>query len=532
MSTVADAVLAGLAAADVDTVFGFPGETSLPLYIAAQRQSSIRHVLARCPRCAGYMADAFARVSGTVGICDAPGGIGSPFTTPALLEAFNSSTPLVFLASGVSRVHKGRWTTGECSQQALFSPVCKAAIRLETSDGAGARAANAVRLAEAPRSGPVFFEIPSDILVLPCDQDALPPQHAPPCAPSSTAMATVARTVREAKSVVIVAGGGVHSGSSALRELVTLTGLPVATTLNGKGAVDETLPNALGVAGAKGSVAANGLIRAADCIIAIGTKLGDKSSDRYRWPAPGQTLVHVDSSSTELVRFGHPSVPVLADATEFCLLLAAELAGFRYAGPVPPRAEPFWDRGLTDYLCGRLSTELDSADVVVADASVSSGWAGAAIQLTGGRQRLLTPRGSGSIGYALPAALGAKHARPGSRVFAMGGDGGFSIAMHEMETAVRERLPVTYFLLNNQRLGLIDRHAVDLLGGNSISSQFGPVDWQKIGAAFGWRTTRVRSSGELDEVWDEMTDGTTPSLVECVVSADENAPDFVLTSRH
>lgn len=185
MSTVADAVLAGLAAADVDTVFGFPGETSLPLYIAAQRQSSIRHVLARCPRCAGYMADAFAQVSGTVGICDAPGGIGSPFTTPALLEAFNSSTPLVFLASGMSRVHKGRWTTGECAQQDLFSPVCKATVRLETADDAGSRAANAVRLAEAPRSGPVFLEVPSDVLVLPCDQDTPPPQRAPPSAPNA-----------------------------------------------------------------------------------------------------------------------------------------------------------------------------------------------------------------------------------------------------------------------------------------------------------------------------------------------------------
>lgn len=536
--SVADAVFAGLARAGVRTVVGFPGETSLPLYLAGQRQDAVRHVLARCPRCAAYMAEAYARVSGEVGVCDAPGGIGSPFTTPALLEAYNSSTPLVFVASGVARAKRGRWTTGECAQQELFGAVSKRTVRLEVPGDAAARVVSAVHDAASPRSGPVFVEVPSDVLTMPAD---LGPEVATPVrprgrlrsAPTAEAVAEVARLLRGARQATLVAGGGVHIGDAvdALRELVRRTGLPVATTLNGKAAVDERLPNALGVTGSKGSFASNAYIHDSDLVVAIGTKLGDKSTNKYRWPHPSQVLVHVDSDPGELDRFGHPSIPVLADAGEFCRALAAELADFRYQGPDFHPRDPFWDSGLTDHLCRRLTDRLGDDDVVVADASVSSGWAGAVIRMRGARQRLLTPRGSGSISYALPAALGAKLARPRARVFAIGGDGGFSIAMHEMETAVRNDLPITYFLLNNERLGLIDRHAVDVLGGRPVSAAFTSIDWQAIAPAFGWRATRVRDSTELDEVWDEVCDGSRPTLVECVVPADESAPDLVLTLR-
>ncbi|MBX6168908.1 MAG: thiamine pyrophosphate-binding protein [Thermobispora bispora] len=536
-ATVADAILTGLAQAGVRTVIGFPGETSLPLYVAAQRQDAVRHVMARCPRCAGYMAEAYARVSGEVGVCDAPGGIGSPFTTPALLEAYNSSTPLVFIASGVSREKRGRWTTGECAQQELFGAVTKSAVRLEVPDGAAARVASAVHAAASPRSGPVFVEVPSDVLTLPagggpCGGSA-PARGRLRAAPAADVVAEVAKLLRDAGRAVVVAGGGVHIGDAprAQRAGVARPRRPVATTLNGKAAVDERLPNALGVTGSKGGLAANRYIHDADVIVAIGTKLGDKSTDKYRWPRAGQVLVHVDSDAGELDRFGHPSVPVFADAGEFCRALTVELSGFRYLGPAFRPEPPFWSSGLTDHLCRRLTAELGDADVVVADASVSSGWAGAAVRMRGARQRLLTPRGSGSISYALPAALGAKLARPDARVFGIGGDGGLSIAMHEMETAVRHDLPVTYFLLNNERLGLIDRHAVDLLGGRPVSSDFTSIDWQAIASAFGWRSVRVRDTSELDAVWDTVCDGARPTLVECVVPADESAPDLVLTLR-
>ncbi|GGK75282.1 thiamine pyrophosphate-binding protein [Mangrovihabitans endophyticus] len=535
-ATNADEVVRALGTAGVDVLFGFPGETSLPLYLAAQRQSVVRHVLARCPRCAGYMAEAYARITHRPAACDAPGGVGSPHTAPALLEAHNSATPLVFLASGAARRTRGRWTTGECDQQQMFAPVTKQRMRLEVADGLCDRVRAATQHARAPRSGPVFVEIPADLLSAPAPGTPGKPYLPEPplrACPRRDAVDDVARRVRGARQAVVVAGGGVHLGDATgpLRRLIAATGLPVATTLNGKGAVDERLPHALGVTGAKGSAAANAFVATADCIIAIGTKLGDKSTDGFRWPHPGQTLIHVDADATELTRFGHAGVPVLGDAGDFCRALTAALRDFRYAGADFEPEQPAWDGGLTQLLCERLTDHLADRDVVVADASVASGWAGAALRMRGADQRLITPRGSGSLGYALPAAIGAQFARPDGRIFAIGGDGGFAMAMHEMETAARLNLPITYFLLNNQRLGLIERHAVGLLGGRGVSDGFTAIDWPAIATAFGWRSFRVRDRDDLATRWKEICDGWAPTLVECVVPADEVAPDHTVTPK-
>ncbi|MEU6626134.1 thiamine pyrophosphate-binding protein [Streptomyces litmocidini] len=542
--TVAEAAVDELARAGVQHVFGFPGETSLPLYVALQQRPEVDHVLARCPRCAGYMAEAYARISGRVGVCDAPGGIGSPWTTPALLEARNSSTPLVFLASGMARRKEDRWATGEVDQQALFGPVTKKTVRLAGPERTREEVAGALSAAATPRTGPVLLEFPADSLDQAVHGGPSPASASWGCAypqvrayPDPALVTAAADAVRNARQTVVVAGGGVHLSGAVeeLRALSRETGLPVATTLNGKGAVDEDDARSLGVTGAKGLEVANRYVHEADCVIVLGSKLGDKSSDGYSWPEPHQTLVNVSDDAAELVRGARGGIVVQSDVRAFCEALRRELDGFRYPGPDVHRAEPRWDTGLTDTLCRMLTDALPEDGILVADASVSSGWAGAAVRLRGGTRRLLTPRGTGSLGYALPAAIGASVARPGARVVAIGGDGGLSMAMHEMETAARLGLPLVYFLLNNERLGLIDRHATDLLGGDPVSSSFTSVDWQSVAASFGWRSHRVTDTDALKSAWDEIlapADGPArPTLVECIVPATEMAPDFLLTLK-
>lgn len=538
--SLAEAISLGLAQHGIAHVFGFPGETSLPLYTALQRHPVPRHVLARCPRCAAYMAEGYARTSGAIGVCDAPGGIGSPFAAPALLEARNSSTPMLFLASGPPQKKRGRWVTGECDQQALFAPVTKSSSRIEVAGRINAELRECLRLAGSARTGPVFLEIPGDLFDHPVEPPgevvANPDHPRVRTTPSPDLVRQAAAEIRLARAPVILAGGGVHLGGAvpALRALVDGTGVPVATTLNGKGAVDESALIALGVAGAKGCRSTNRRIDEADVLIVIGSKLGDKSSNSYAWPRPGQLLVNVNDDPRELHRGARQEIAVLGDAGLFCDALHKELRrdGYTYGGPAAAKPAPFWDEGLTATLCDRLTGTLRDDDVLVADASVASGWAGAAVRLHGPRQRLLTPRGTGSLGYALPAALGAQIARPAARVVAIGGDGGLAMAMHELETAVRYRLPIVYFLLNNQRLGLIDRHAVDLLGGEPISAGFSAMDWQAIAGGFGWRSHQVSSAGELENVWPDLFGTPTgPVLVECVTPVDEIAPDLFLTLR-
>jgi acetolactate synthase-1/2/3 large subunit len=384
----------------------------------------------------------------------------------------------------------------------------------------------------------VFLEIPADVFGVPyamaeymlrslpnVDFPALRPY------PDKEVLSQVAYAIGEAQSPVIVAGGGIHLGSAvqALQELARECGIPVATTLNGKGAINESSPLSLGVTGSKGNLEANKFVQDADCVIVIGSKLGDKSTNGYAWPTRDQMVIHVDSDPQEFHHVHAGYIPVLSDARALCQLLLPRLQGLQRQTTLLPPNKPFWEIGATDHLCNLLSQTLPQDAVVVADASVSSGWAGAAIRLHAPGQRLITPRGSGSIGFALPAAIGAQFARPSAQVVAIVGDGGFAMAMHEMETATRYNLPILYFLLNNQRLGLIDKHATALLGGAAVSENFFDIDWIQAGRAFGWTTIRIETAQQLSDAWPGLFPTRKPTLVDFRISAEEMAPDFFIT---
>lgn len=537
---IGESVANYLVSIGVQHVFGFPGETSLPLYIGMQRTAGIQHILARCPRCAGYMADSYARLSGRIGVCDAPGGIGSPFVAPALHEAKNSSIPLVLIASGVARTKRGKWSTSECNQQGLFKAITKQTVMLDDEAGLLEELDAAFQTAMSPRTGPVFVEIPADVfaaaspsttsLLHPTASTQYPALHP---TPDQAALAQAGQLIRQATSPVVVAGGGTHlSGATSLmHQLAEGCRIPVATTLNGKGSFNECHALALGVTGAKGNLETNRFIQAADCVLVLGSKLGDKSTDGYAFPQPGQRVIHVDSDPNELQRSASGYVPILSDIKLFCEVLIDQLADFTAPEQPLPDSNPFWELGLTNHLCELLSSSLSSHAVVIADASVASGWAGAAIRFSSSHQRLITPRGSGSIGFALPAAIGAAFARPTSQIIAIGGDGGLAIAMHEMETAVRYHLPIVYFLLNNQRLGLIDRHLTELQNGHAISDRFTDIDWIQIGQAMGWQSIRITSIDELNHRWSDLMSTDQPTLVELQIPATEMAPDFFIARQ-
>lgn len=191
--------------------------------------------------------------------------------------------------------------------------------------------------------------------------------------------------------------------------------------------------------------------------------------------------------------------------------------------------QPFWQDSPTSRLCAFLSKQLPDQSILVADASVSSGWAGAAIQFTKKGQRLISPRGSGSISYALPAAIGAHFASPTSQIIAIGGDGGFAMSMHEMETAVRYQIPILFILLNNNSLGLIDKHATQILKGQKISQNFYDIPWAETAKNFGWKAISVTDIEELEQFWKYTFPATGPTLIEYRIPSEELSPDYLLT---
>lgn len=538
MTSVIEKLVDHLEIAGVDTVFGFPGETSLPIYIELQKRAPrIRHVVARSPRGAGYMADGYARISGKVGVCDVPGGIGSPFVIPAAHEANNSSIPLIFLASGPPRKSRGKWTTSSCNQQALFGAVTRRAFYVGEAAAIHDVVHEAFSTATARDIGPVFIEIPADLMA-----EAVPEDHSrrnsrPQAAfPSERqaspvkALALAAELLNKAERPCVLAGGGVHlSGASkALQAFAERAGCAVATTLNGKGAFPEWHPQSLGVAGAKGHKAANATVKDADCLLVLGSKLGDKTCNYGAFGSGHQHMIQVDANAARLAEAVHGYHPVHADAARFLSALAPMIMPRSPRRGKLPRP-PFWTVGASHALCNALSEQLPDDSIVVADASVARGWAGAALEFRGSGQRLITPAGSGSLSYALPAAIGARFAAPAAQIVAIGGDGGFSMAMHDLETAVRYRLPLLYVLLNNQALGLIDKHATQLLGGTPVSSGFHDIDWKHVVCAHGWRYDRVAADGDIGACLRALLPVSGPTLLELRVPADEISPDYALT---
>ncbi|MFD3998162.1 thiamine pyrophosphate-binding protein [Streptomyces sp. NPDC058548] len=551
--TGADTLVEALRDAGVESFFGLPGESTLPLY-AAMRRAGVRHVMARSETAAGYMADACARFTGKTAVVDAPGGIGSPLLLPALHEAYNSSIPLIALTSGVPLGQEDQWTTAACRHQEMFRPCVKATLAVPDAARLPALAARAVRLATAGRPGPVHLDVPSDLLAgpgapgpAPSETPASETTAARPALsrlrPDQRAVAEVVDLLASAQRPLLVAGGGVHL-SHAYDQLAALTeafGIPVATTFNGKGALAETHPHSLGVIGAKGSTAANDLASRADLVLWVGSKAGDKSTGYGRLPAPDSVCVQVDIDEEELGRILSPRCVLHADAAAALTDLASALRAAGWPGA------PAWT-GTTGALLdpphdtappapGALIQAVERAcpadTALIADASRACSWAGAHFRTRNSGRSVIAPRGSGSIGYALPAAIGAAVAQPGRTIVGVGGDGGFALACQEMETAVRVGARLVFVLLNDNAFGLLDRVSTVGLRRPDLLDRFAATDWTAVAHGFGWNAHTVRDETSFEKALQTGLDADRPTLLNVLLSADTASPDFQMyTERH
>lgn len=550
MKTGADWIVELLHHSGVQIVFGFPGESSLPLYVSMHRSSfPIKHIVARCEKCACYMSDAYARISGRPAVCDAPGGIGSTMLPPALNEAFNSSIPLVIITSGTPASVEGKWPTSHCDQVAMLSPLVKATIRAKLPERMPEYLRRAFRLATSPRCGPVHVEVPSDLLGINSELSAdlcfvdSDCQRYPSSRtrPDAAVVRRVLDTLRRARRPLIMAGGGVllAQAESDLLALVERAHLPVVTTLNGKGALPESHPLSLGVIGAKGNPDVNPICRESDWVLVLGSKLGDTSANYWTLFSPDATLVHCDSDPSEIGRNLRTELGLVGDVKLVCQDLCsapesmmwatsedwlARVERAREASREPVVGLSASVSALMEEINERYATDA----IIAADASQACGWIGAYFRPSQAGRSVLAPRGSGSIGYALPAAIGAKLASPQSRVVAIGGDGGFAMASHELETAVRYGLDITFVILNNNSLGMINQVARDLYGEPDLMGEFTPTDWSAVAEAYGCAGARATSPAELKDALDLAEGVRAPVVIDYVVETGVTSPDVVL----
>jgi acetolactate synthase-1/2/3 large subunit len=510
-----------LQAAGPRPVFGIPGGQTFPFYAAA-RAHGIPHILMRDERNCVSAADAYARLTGSVGVCDATVGPGATNLVSGLAEAYAAGVSVLAIIADIrtDREHlRHRGVVSQAMDQAeMLAPVCKWLGRVQSPRSIDDMVAHALRVATTGRAGPVVLEIPEDVFAATITERKLDfsaadfafPRYR--SAPTAAALDQAAATLSAAHRPVILVGGGVvlSGAAQSVARFSAEFGIPVVTSINGKGVVDESSPLAGGVVGVFGTVRASLALRSADTVLVLGSKLDQSTTHRFRLPERSQRVIQVDTDGEELGRAMPVEVAVLADVREFIDALSGAVRGrmsneLGWLESVRPSAQlEGTDDGAVapDQVAAVIGASLREQDVVVCDASLSSAWGSANIELTAPGQRFLAPRGLAGLGWSCGAAIGARLAMPADgRLTVLAGDGGWAYGVAEVETAVRMDLPITYVILNNSGLGWVVQGEKD--AGISPPSVFGQIDFAAAGIAMGAHGVVAHTLAEFETLLEQ-----------------------------
>lgn len=530
--------------------FGMGGFQLLPFYDASRRLG-LRHFLINDERAGIFAADAYAKVSGRVGLCDATLGPGATNLVTGLMEALNAGTPMVVLAGNTHRAHSWKNMTQECRQVDLLRPVCKELIRVEMVSRIPELVRRAFTVATSGRPGPVVIDIPEDIshavYPFPVSEFEVDPifQSVPALRtrPDGESIAKAADLIAAAKAPVILAGGGVHISGAAetLTAFARSLNIPVAHTLSGKGAIPCADALNAGLFGRYDRIA-NPLIEESDLLIVVGCKLGEIATKRYTIPSPGKTLIHLDCVAEEFDRTVPAAVKLwgdaklgLADLQQALAPRAPDLAARWADRPADISARmAAWREKVGERLnstetpidIARLLTEINATlpenGYLIADGGFAAHWGGLLFNSPRAGRSFVPDRGSASIGYGLPGAMGAALAKPDAPVLALTGDGGFNMMLGELETARRLKLDFTVIVINNAASGYVKALQHLMYGqGAYQSSDLSEIDYAAVANAMGCRGIRVERPEDLaDALRASMERCGGPTVLDVVVTRD------------
>jgi acetolactate synthase I/II/III large subunit len=542
----AEIIIEELIGHGIEVVAGMPGGANLPLYDALAR-SSLRHVLVRHEQAAGFIAQGMARVSGRAGVCFATSGPGATNLVTALADARMDSIPLVAITGQVPTALIGTDAFQEVDTCAIVRPVVKHAERVDRVHALAPALRRAFQLAQSGRPGPVLLDVPKDVQTARCahqtsarahEQAAARPSASP--LPDEQLDAVVAELERARRPVLFIGGGVVHAGAQlALAELAARQQLPVACSLMGLGCFDPDAPLALGMIGMHAAPFTNLVLHEADLIIGIGVRFDDRATGKLSEFCPHARTVHVDIDARELGKLRALELAVCCDAARF---LAALLPR------VPARRRPEWsarvstlkrqeplvlpagrDPRRATHLLQHVAQRLDPRTIVTTDVGQHQMWAAQLLPFRSPR-RLLTSGGLGSMGFGLPAAIGAALASD-AQVLCISGDGSLLLNIHELATLAEHELDVTILLLDNRHLGLV-RQQQALFYGARFSAAHLPqaTDFPAVARAMG---VRACSLGELPkgadpfERLDELLAGRGPQLIHAPIEAGDHVLPMV-----
>jgi len=550
----AEAMVKMLEAHGVQHIFGLCGDTTLPFYDAMLRlDHKIEHVLTRDERSATYMADAYSRVTGRVGVCEGPSGGGATYLLPGLIEASESSYAVLGITTDISVASYGKYPLTEVDQEALMRPLTKWNTVIKQSAHIPRMVRAAFRAMTTGRSGSAHLGLPYDIQYDAVDVDDIwaDPKHASypayPVGPEPGAAEAAVDAILSAKSPLIVCGGGVviAGGMEELSVLAKRLNIPVATSISGQGSLADTHPNSLGVVGSNGGTDETWeLMEAADLVVFMGCRAGSTTTSRWEAPKPGARIVHFDSDPMVIGANYQAEVGVVGDLKLSLAAVNAELdkrdlsdidyGGASSVADVKRRKFEIFNRFAqsTDLpirperVIDAMMKVLPEDAVVLSDPGTSCPYFSAYYQQPLPGRYFITNRAHGALGYSMSAALGAWYGRPGSKIVAMMGDGSFGFTCGELETICRSRAPITYIVFSNSNFGWIKASQFADKDARYYNVDFNRTDQAAVGAAFGVKSWRVENPDDLPRVLKEAIEHDGPTLVDviCQPLEETNAP--------
>ncbi|MCY7364973.1 MAG: acetolactate synthase large subunit [Frankiaceae bacterium] len=545
--TGAQMLVRSLESVGAEVVFGIPGGAILPAYDPIFDSKKLRHILVRHEQGGGHAAEGYAQATGKVGVCMATSGPGATNLVTPIADAYMDSVPLVAITGQVPSGSIGTDAFQEADIVGITMPITKHNFLVQRADDIPRTIAEAFHLASTGRPGPVLVDLPKDILQAQ-GSFSWPPQldlpgYHPTTRPHAKQIREAAKMIAAAQRPVLYVGGGVLKARAAaeLRVLAELTGIPVVTTLMARGAFPDSHPQHLGMPGMHGTVAAVTALQKADLLICLGARFDDRVTGKLDSFAPGAAVIHADIDPAEIGKNRTADVPIVGDCRETIadLVVAvgelyetgtradiggwwAEVDGWRTRYPLG-YAEPTDGSLAPQHVITRIGQIAGPEAIFVSGVGQHQMWASQFISYEN-PYTWLNSGGAGTMGYAVPAAMGAKVGRPEATVWAIDGDGCFQMTNQELVTCAIEGIPIKVAVINNGNLGMVRQWQTLFYGSrysNTVLNSKRIPDFVKLADAMGCIGLRCDTKADVDATIEKaMAVDDVPVVIDFVVGED------------
>ena len=538
-----DAIIKALMDKGVDTIFGYPGGTVIPFYDMLY-DSDLRHILVRHEQCAAHAAEGYARASGKVGVCLATSGPGATNLVTGIANAYMDSSPIIAITGQVVSNLIGNDAFQEVDIMGITMPITKHSYQPKDANDIPSIINTSFEIASTGRNGPVLIDVPKEVQEQELDDYVLgtipTPGYKPTIRGNSKQIVKAAQMLKSAERPLILAGGGtiLAGAGEEVKKVSELIKAPVATTLMGKGIVDEKDDLSIGMLGMHGKQVANQNVNKTDCLLAIGCRFSDRTTGKLEEFLPEAKVIHIDIDPAEIGKNVAVDLPIVGDAKIVLDQLINELEGSKID-------ESAWFKSIVDFkkstiprvsyddiplkpqqVIKEIAGAITEDTIVTTDVGLHQMWAAHFLDISKPR-KFISSGGLGTMGFGFPAAIGAKVACPDDAVLAIVGDGGFLMVSQELATIKEHDIPVVIAMLNNRKLGMVYQWQNKMYNKRYSETDLGNTpDFVKLAESYGINAEKVGEVDKTQEVLFKALKDNESILLEITIEKDEFIPMF------